>query len=164
MKNFIKCRSLVPIVLSIAIIFTSVPLSATVSTGSPNHEAVIKGLINEIRQIQREVFDISLLALDNPPLFSQRLAANIARIDNSIALLNRRMTEYLATVPPISSENRDVLLVINALNLVKNGLYSLNILSTTPENILRIALLDEYFNFRIAANNTLDTVVNLLLQ
>ena len=164
MKNFIKCRLLVPIILSIAIIFTSVPLSATVGTGSPNHESVIKGFINEINQIQSEVFDIFQLALSDQPSFTERLAANIELIDNSIVSLNRRMTEYLETVSPISSENRDVLLVINALNLVKNGLYSLNILSTTTDEIQRINLIDEYFNTRGAVNNTLETVENLLSQ
>jgi hypothetical protein len=164
MKRHIKCRVVVTVFLAIAIIFSAVPLSATVGTGSTHHQAIIQGFINEIIQVQREVTDISLLALENPPVFAERLAANITRIDNNIISLNRRMTEYLVTVPSVSSENRDVLLITNALNLIKNGLYSLNILTTTRENVLRIVLLDEYFRSRIAANDTLDTVQDLLSQ
>ena len=162
MKNLIKSKVLVSIILSLAIIVAFVPLNASDGNGTPNHSATINQFINEIRDIQREVFTISQNALNNPPLFAELLKNNISRIDARISTLNRRILEYLATTPNISSRNRDTLLIINALNLVKNGLYSLNVLTTTVPNIERIALLDEYFRARVSAIDTLTTVENLL--
>lgn len=177
MNNIIKSKSLVSIILSIVILITSVPLSATTPTPSPEpvpttpiyptiteHRQTINQFISEIRQIQRQVFDIAQFAQVNPSEFNQRLSNNISIINNNINTLNNRILEYLETVPDVGDQNIHVLLVSNALNFIKNGLYSLRVLTNTTSNVLRIRLLDEYFRSRIAGLDTLTTAENLLLQ
>ncbi|MDF2636940.1 MAG: hypothetical protein K0R78_3814 [Pelosinus sp.] len=163
MNNIVKSKSLVSLILSIVILLTSTPSSATTPTIT-DHEQTINEFISEIRQIQQQVFDIAQFAQINPSEFSQRLSNNISTINNNIERLNNRILEYLETVPEVGDQNIHVLLISNALNFIKNGLYSLRVLTNTTPNVLRIRLLDEYFRSRIAGLDTLNTVENLLLQ
>ncbi|WP_070000190.1 hypothetical protein [Cellulosilyticum sp. I15G10I2] len=179
MTNLLKLRLFVSITLSIIIMFTAIPLKAANSSPvsptptaptellppSPtSHREAISRFISEINQIQSQVFDIAILAQVNPPEFEQRLTNNISFINRRIEELNTSVLEYLTTVPSIGEQNTHVLFVINALNFVKNSLYSLSALSQTTANIVRIRLLDEYFRSRLAGIDTLNTVISLILQ
>ncbi|PHV69180.1 hypothetical protein CS063_17310 [Sporanaerobium hydrogeniformans] len=177
MNNMIRSKSIVSIILSIVILIASVPLSATapiptlesapttlIYPTSTEHKQTINQFISEIRQIQQQVFDIAQFAQINPSEFKQRLSNSISNIDNNIEKLNSRILEYLETVPDIGDQNIHVLLTLNTLNFIKNGLYSLRVLTNTTSDVLRIRLLDEYFRSRIAGLDTLNTLENLILQ
>jgi hypothetical protein len=177
MHNIIKSKSLVSIILSIVIFITSFPLNATapipaltpvptplIFPTSTEHIQTINQFISEIRQIQSQVFDIAQFAQVNPSEFNQRLSNSISTINRNIEILNNNILKYLETVPDVGEQNIHVLLISNALNFIKNGLYSLRVLTNTTSSILRIKLLDEYFRSRIAGLDTLSTVENLLLQ
>ncbi|MDF2612520.1 MAG: hypothetical protein K0S71_306 [Clostridia bacterium] len=176
MKYLVKSKTLVSIILSTAVIFGSVPISATSPPITPQvaeptdpvyptpaeHTRIIRQFINEIRTIQSQVYDIAQFAQVNPPEFEQRLRNTIGVINRRIEELNSNISDYLGTVALIGDQNVQVLLLLNSLNLVKNGLYSLSVLTTTSPNILRIRLLDEYFRARIAGIDTLNTLEFLL--
>jgi len=177
MKNIIRFKSLVSIILSIVITFASVPLRATTLTQAlqpdptisipitpTEHKQTIKQFIAEISQIQSQVFDIAQFALNNPPVFKEKLKSNVNSINNSIEKLNQRILEYLETIPSIGPQNVHLLLVLNSLNFVKNGLYWLEALTHTRENVLRVVLLNEYFRSRLAAEDTVRTVSDLVSQ
>jgi hypothetical protein len=163
MNNVVKSKSLVSLILSIVILITSAPLSATTPTIT-DHKRIINQFISEISLIQQQVFDIAQFAQVNPSEFNLRLSNNISTINSNIEKLNNRILEYLETVPEVGDQNIHVLLISNALNFIKNGLYSLRVLTNTTPTVLRIKLLDEYFRSRIAGLDTLNTVENLLLQ
>jgi predicted PurR-regulated permease PerM len=163
MNNIVKSKSLVSLILSIVILITSAALSATTPTIT-EHKQIINQFISEISLIQQQVFDIAQFAQVNPSEFNLRLSNNISTINSNIEKLNNRILEYLETVPEVGDQNIHVLLISNALNFIKNGLYSLRVLTNTTPTVLRIKLLDEYFRSRIAGLDTLNTVENLLLQ
>jgi hypothetical protein len=144
-------------------LIASAPLSATTPTIT-EHKQIINQFISEISLIQQQVFDIAQFAQVNPSEFNLRLSNNISTINSNIEKLNNRILEYLETVPEVGDQNIHVLLISNALNFIKNGLYSLRVLTNTTPTVLRIKLLDEYFRSRIAGLDTLNTVENLLLQ
>ncbi|MDF2613364.1 MAG: hypothetical protein K0S71_1150 [Clostridia bacterium] len=179
MKSILKFKVLVSIILSIVIMSAYIPSSAASPGTTPsvtpspppsvtpsviNHKETIEQFIFEIREIQNQTFNIAQLALSNPPLFAQRLASNITYINSRIDSLNTRILEYLESIPTIGNQNTHVLLTLNALNFIKNGLYTLSVLTQTTPNVQRIQLLDQYFRSRIAGIDTLTTVENLLLQ
>jgi hypothetical protein len=145
-------------------LIASAPLSATTTPTITDHKQIINQFISEISLIQQQVFDIAQFAQVNPSEFNLRLSNNISTINSNIEKLNNRILEYLETVPEVGDQNIHVLLISNALNFIKNGLYSLRVLTTTTPNVLRIKLLDEYFRSRIAGLDTLATAENLLLQ
>jgi len=166
MTNITKLKSFVSIILSMVILFASVPLGATTPTypTPTEHTQTINQFISEIRAIQGQVFDIAQFAQVNPSEFKQRLSNSISNINNQIETLNSKISEYLKTVPDVGDQNIHVLLVSNALNFIKNGLYSLRVLTNTTSSVLRIRLLDEYFRSRIAGLDTLSTAENMISQ
>lgn len=172
MTIIIKPKSLLSVILSAITLLISISLSAASPSLEPSpepplpteHRQVINQFISEINQIQNQVLDLSQLALNNPPLFEERLKSNIGYINHSIERLNSTILEYLQIVPKTGPQNVHVLLVLNSLNFVKNGLYWLEALTYVRENVQRISLLNEYFRSRIAAIDTLNTLTNILLQ
>ncbi len=170
MNNLKQPKRYISILLSLVILLTTGPLHAVSPPAlyqmptEAEHRQIITQFISEINLIQNQVLDISQLALNNPPLFEERLKSNIGLINNSINRLNNRIIEYLELVPKTGLNNVHVLLVANSLNLVKNELYWLEALTYVRDNVQRIALLNEYFRSRIAAIDTLNTLQNILLQ
>ncbi len=169
MNNKFRSKSLVSIIL--LIITLSTPLQASPSAlnepvppTAAEHQKIITQFISEIRAIQNQVFDIAQFALSGQLSPLQTITPNIQVIDNNIERLNRRIQDYLQTIPRLGIQNRDVLLISNALNLIKNGLYTLNLLTSATTDIQRVTLLDEFFRSRIAAKDTLNTVEELLTQ
>jgi hypothetical protein len=152
--------------LSIVIIFTSIPLyAADVSEpiiSNAQHKQTIENFLDEIIKIQRQVTDIALLALRTPSPKDGQLKARINLIENNIQVLNKVVQDYLATVPEVGARNRHVLLTFNALNLIKGGLYTLNLLLNTTSDIERFALLEEYFYSRATALDTIEILEEIL--
>ncbi|MDF2612347.1 MAG: hypothetical protein K0S71_133 [Clostridia bacterium] len=170
MNHIIRFKSLVALILSIGIVFADIPLRAAAPSVPPTptpvssseHKEIIREFIYEITEIQSQVFNIAQLVLNNQPLSQGGLLPNITRINNNIDRLNRRIEEYSENIPSISTQNRDVLLISNALNFIKNGLLTLSVLAAADTDVERITLLDEYFRSRIAAKDTLKTVEDLI--
>jgi hypothetical protein len=160
MNNIIKTKSLIAIMLSIVVLCAAIPLS---STSTNSHQEIINQFIYEITEVQTQVFDIAQFAL-NQSLVPGDLSPNIRLIDDTIKRLDRKILNYLETIPSVSTQNRDVLLLLNALNFIKNGLYTLNLLTIANTDVERIALLDEFFRSRIAAKDTINTLESFNLK
>ncbi len=165
MNSINKSKALVSFVLSIAILFTF-SLSATDTNDTmlsdAQHKQIIQQFLSEITFLQRQVFDIAQSALRDPSPDDRQLEIRINLINNNIERLNAVIQEYLATVPGVSARNRHVLLTFNVLNLVKSSLYTLSLLIRTTTDAERIALLDEFFNARVTALDTLAILEDLL--
>lgn len=175
MHHLFRFKSVAPIILAISYIFVCIPVSYAAPPNhieepitpiypTPNeHIRAVQNFITALREIQFQVFDIAQFAQVNPPEFEQRLADNINFLNRRIDELTINISDYLKIVPPIGDQNTHILLLLNTLNFIKNSLYSLNVLTTTTTNVLRIRLLDEYFRSRIAGIDTLTTLENLIL-
>ncbi|MDF2614536.1 MAG: hypothetical protein K0S71_2322 [Clostridia bacterium] len=166
MKKINALKSLVPILLSIAVFLTSIPLYASDISdemiSDAQHKQAIEQFLTQIETIQSQVADIALSALKDPSPENRQLQSRINLINNNIERLNKIIQDYLATIPVVSDRTRHVLLTFNVLNLVKSSLYTLNLLINTTSDTDRIALLDDYFSSRVAALDTLEILEEIL--
>ncbi len=174
MNNKLKPKLLIPIILSIILstAFISAPVSADdpmivsgatpVGPTPPEHLRKITEFISEIRHVQNQVFDVAQFALNPETTDPRSLAPNISLIAHSIERIRQRILEYSTTIPSVGNQNRDVLLLLNALNFNKNRLNTISLLTATSTSVERIGLLDEFFRSRIAAKDTLNTIEELI--
>jgi len=166
MQNINKFKLLVSIILSIVIMFTSIPLGAASTSdiiiSNAEHKQIIEQFLSEIKAIQSQVADIAQSALKSPAQGAANLEGRINLINSNIERLNKIIQDYLATVPGVSDRNRHVLLTFNILNLIKSSLYPLSLLIRTTNDVERLALLDEYFRSRVVALDTLQILEELL--
>lgn len=166
MKNIDKAKPVLSIFLSIIIILASIPLSAADPQGivisNTEHKQIIEQFLSEITAIQGQVFDIAQAALTTNVQVDGRLAVRINLINTNIEGLNKRIQDYLASIPEVSERNRHVLLTFNVLNLVKSSLYTLSLLIRSTNDAERLVLLDEYFNTRVTALDTLQILEEIL--
>lgn len=166
MQNTNPLKPLLCMILSIVMLFPSMPLYAASVNDTPisdaQHKQIIRQFLGEIKEIQRQTTDVSLLALTPSSLSNGQLQSRINLIENNIQGLNKRVQDYLSTVPEVGERNRHVLLTFNVLNLVKGGLYLLNLLVNTTTDAERFAILEEYFYSRATALETLEILEDIL--
>ncbi|MHC1750758.1 MAG: hypothetical protein AB9856_20995 [Cellulosilyticaceae bacterium] len=164
--SFIKL--LLSLTLSILTIFNPIVANATSISNLPNipsaqHKHTIQEFITELNTLQNRIYSLTQFSLGDestPP--PSDFSATIRSINNDLAQLNREIGNYYDTLPTFSEENREVLLVFNAYNFTKDGLYTLSLLNTAPSSIERIQLLDRYFKSRLSALDTLNLLNELL--
>ncbi|MDF2595816.1 MAG: hypothetical protein K0R69_2157 [Clostridia bacterium] len=143
---------------SIDIVSGATPIGST----PPEHKIAVMQFVTEIRLIQNQVYGTAQFALNNTSINSTTLRGTITLISNNIKMLRNRVMEYSDIIPSVGNRNRDVLLLLNALNFINNSLNTLYQLSVVQSDIERISLLDEFFRFRIHTKDTLATIEDLL--
>ncbi|MDF2596092.1 MAG: hypothetical protein K0R69_2433 [Clostridia bacterium] len=162
MKFFIQSRPIIWLLLVsffISIYFSS---QAVTPANPVDHKEIMRQYIRDMRTLQDQVFYLSEIVLRDSAADTPTIANGITLINGSIEELNRSISNYLATVPSISSENRDILLAFNALNFAKNSLYQLSLLENTVSSVDRALLLEDFYLFRRAATETLTLLENLI--
>lgn len=164
--SFIKL--LLSLTLSILTIFNPIAANASSLSTLPNipsaqHKRTVQEFMTELNTLQNRIYSLTQFSLgDGTTQIPSDFSATIRSINDDLAQLNREIGNYYDTLPTFSEENREVLLVFNAYNFTKDGLYTLSILSTAPSNIERIQLLDRYFKSRLSALDTLNLLNELL--
>ncbi|WP_069999017.1 hypothetical protein [Cellulosilyticum sp. I15G10I2] len=158
MKNLNKLKLYTMLILSIAIIFTTIPLSASNIVRDIEHEMVIKQYISDIKDVQNHVFSLSQIVVGNLPEDLSRIRNEINFINIRIQELSRTVLLYTRSTPSISFQNRDALLVCVALNLLKNSLYQLNMLIYVDNNVDKSILLEDFYLFKRISIETLETL------
>lgn len=147
--------------LVITLLFTSFPLAAA-NVNTSSHNQTIQSFINDIKLLQNRVFTLAQSALEDSPKDTVKLNNQIKLINLEIESLNNKILDYLSTLPSISSQNSDTLLIQNALNLVKNSLYQIDLLVNAPSKIDQLLILQEFFRLRVNAAETLTGLQNLI--
>lgn len=173
MKNINKSRLSITIILIIIIMFAHLSLSATTLTLDPvlpiapesaapvspiEHQRTIRSYINQLRSMHNRTFQLVQLTLDTPPRDMAALRQSINFINTEINSIRREMRVYLSQVQTTGMQNRDILLLFNALNHASNQLFYLEQLSLAPSNVEKVILLENFFRSRSATTDTLDTV------
>ncbi len=174
MKNKAKTKTFISTLLLTAITFTCSPLWATnlssnlqvtpspeVTAPPTNHKQFITQSINEIRNIQNRTFQLIQAALDNPIRDMVSFKINMDTINNDAAKLRQNILAYQTTLLDTSSEYRDVLLLLNALNYTKNALFELESLPQTSSNVERTRILENLFQSRAQGINALNILENI---
>lgn len=161
MKKSSNKKSFIPLLLTLTILFTSFPLIAS-NTSISSHDQTIQKFIDDIQLLQNQVFTLAQSAFENSPEYKSTIKNEIKLINTNIQSLDNEILAYLSTLPSISSENSDTLLVQNALNLVKNSLYQIDLLSNSTTSLERFLILQEFFRLRVNAAETLLGLKNLI--
>jgi Sec-independent protein secretion pathway component TatC len=161
MKNTVKSKLFISIVLFVILIFVATPLYAT--TTNPEHKQTIENFIEQIKAIQSQISEIAPIILNNTnPQENIQLKLRIISINTTIESLNIIIQNYFVTVPGVNQRNRHVLLTFNVINLIKSNLYTLNALLNATTDEERLNLLKEYSNTQSAAFNTLEILEDSL--
>lgn len=161
MRKYLNHTYFISLLLVSAILFTSFPVRAS-STTLSSHDQTIEKFINDIELLQNQVFTLAQAAFQKPPEYKSTAKDDIKRINTRIQSLNKEILSYLSKYPSISSENSDILLVQNALNLVKNSLYQIDLLTDASSSIEQFLILQEFFRLRVNAAETLAGLKNLI--
>lgn len=169
MNNITKPKSLVSIILLIAILFAYCSLNATTSTPSApvlpslaEHKQTIYQFLNDLKSIQNRTFQLSQLVVDNHPEDMPDFSKNITSVNYDLDSLRKKILDYLSILPTMSVENRDILLLLAAVNHSKNALFDLNSLSQTTNKVEKIILFEKFFNNRIDSNNSINALENII--
>ncbi|MGL4799974.1 MAG: hypothetical protein ACRCWY_11350 [Cellulosilyticaceae bacterium] len=161
MIKYTKQKMLLLLFISTSILFTSFIVSASTIDLS-THNKTIQSFIDDITLLQNRVFVIAQSALENEEKDMTKLNNQIKLVNADIESLNNKLLDYLATLPSISEENSDTLLIQNALNLVKNALYQINLLVNAPSDIDQLLILQEFFRLRVNAAETLNGIQKII--
>ncbi|MDA3731560.1 hypothetical protein PBV87_08745 [Niameybacter massiliensis] len=161
MKRYFSHKAFIPLLLTTALIFASSSLIAS-TTDTSSHDKIIQRFIDDIQLLQNQVFTLAQSTFKECSKDKSNRITEINHINSSIEILNKEILEYLSTLPSISSQNSDTLLVQNALNLVKNSLYQIDLLSDATTNLEQFLILQEFFRLRVNATETLVGLRNLL--
>lgn len=161
MKKYFPIKIFITVIVTTAILYSTIPLKASALMSSA-HDQTIQTFINEIQLLQNQVFTLAQSTFEQSPGNKNTIKNEIKRINTSIQSLNQEILNYLASLPSISSENSDTLLVQNALNLVKNSLYQVDLLSQATSSVEQFLILQEFFRLRVNATETLTGLKNLI--
>lgn len=124
------------------------------------HQQTLRNYINQLRSINNRAFRLVQLTLDTPPRDITALIQSINSINTEIYSMRRAMRDYLSYVQTTGIQNRDILLLFNALNHTSNQLYYLEQLSLTTSNVEKVILLEDFFRARSATTDTLETFIS----
>ncbi|PHV69678.1 hypothetical protein CS063_14365 [Sporanaerobium hydrogeniformans] len=166
MKNFF-IKLLLSITLSLVTIFNPIMTNASSISSLPNvpsaqHKQIIQGFIGELNTLQNRIYNLTQFFGGNEPITSSNYTATIQSINEDLSNLNKKIDSYYKTVPTFSEENREVLLLFNAFNFSKDGLYTLSLLNDTTSTVEKIQLLDRYFQARLSAIDAINLLKDLL--
>lgn len=148
-------------IFSMCFVFTALPTAAS-NTATSSHNRTIQSFIDDITSLQNRVFSIAGSALEASQPDTQNLNYLINLVNLDIESLNKSILEYLSTLPSISSQTSDTLLIQNALNLVKNSLYQIDLLVNAPSKVDQLLILQEFFRLRVNAAETLTGIQNII--
>lgn len=167
MKKINRLKPFICTILSIAILFTSMPVMATVKTpiiSDAEHKEIIQDFLTEIKSLQQQAYSIAQATVTSPAENTKQLEARINLVNADTDRLIKKIQEYYSIVPDLSDRNRHVLLTFNTINLVETSLYTLSLLIRATTDLERIELLDQFFSDRIGSLNTLKTLEEILAK
>ncbi|WP_141722953.1 hypothetical protein [Cellulosilyticum sp. I15G10I2] len=121
-----------------------------------DHQRIMQEYINQIRTMHNRSFQLVQLTLDSPIRDIPSLRHSINLINIEIDSVRRQLRDYLSHVQTTRIQNRDVLLLFNALNHTSNQLLYLEQLSYAISNVEKALLLGDFYRSRQATIDTLD--------
>lgn len=175
MYSKINSKYLACIILSTILVSNTSPISANAVTtttmddaptlpSAAEHQRTMNHFINPLISIHSRLFQLVQLPLENTPQSTTTLNQNIALITTEITRLRGQLRTYLSELPPLSTQNRDVLLLFNVLNYTESALVSLSGLPNTPSSVERVILLSNFFDLRTSALRELNVIQSFLTQ
>lgn len=157
-----KFKSYLLIFIASILIFTS-SLFATAIT-NPTYKQTVTNYIEQLSQLQNQVFTLARKATFGSPESKSTFNSELDFINNSLKKTMDSMNSYYQTLPPKSTEKRNMLILVNASTLIESSLFQLNAINNTDSDVEKMVLLEDYFRFKVEATDTLNLVQHLLSE
>lgn len=138
------------------------PVAAEAAAPIPTseHTRIVNAYINQLRSMHNRTFQMVQLTLDTPIPVENVATLNqgINSITQEIVLVRRRLREYSVQVENNPIQNRDMLLLFNALNHINTQLLYVEQLSVASSSVQKLLNLEIFFRARSAAADTLTAI------
>lgn len=161
MKSKIK---VVLTMLLAVMLLIRVPIQAS-EMASAEHITAIEKYIDALNLIQGRIFTLAPRIIFDGEGTSKEANDNEIKILSDV--LNTVRKELVDQVGNTTSEGfseRDILLLLNAVNYMRSSLHELKLLNTQTAVSEKMTTLERYFNFRIYATNSIGLVNKLVLS
>lgn len=149
-----KFKSYLLIFIASTLIFTS-SLFATDTTNAI-YKQTVTTYIEQLSVLQNQIFTLAQKATfssaNSDSTFNSELDAMYSTLDQ----IYGSMTIYYNSLPAKSIERRNLLILFNAINLLRGSLFQFDELSNTESSLEKMILLENYFGFKIEANDTIN--------
>ena len=144
------------------LVFTS-SLSAT-TINDNTYKNTISNYIEQLSVLQNQIFALAHKATFSSSNSNSSFNTELDTVYNNLNKIYESMTIYYNALPPRSIERRNLLVLFNAVNLLRGSLFQLDKLNDTQSSLEKMTILENYFGFKLEANNTINTVRSLLSQ
>ena len=161
-QNKMKFKSYVLMFMASILVFTS-SLSAT-TIKDDTYKKTISNYIEELSILQNQIFALAHKATFSSSSSSSSFNTELDAIYNNLNKIYESMTVYYNALSPRSIERRNLLVLFNAVNLLRGSLFQLDKLNDTQSSLEKMTILENYFGFKLEANNTINNVRSLLSQ
>lgn len=167
MKNIISLKLLIMLLISTTLMFTGISINASNISNTINdaqHKQTVQQYIDKLRTLQKQILFLNEYNLESSPTNKDLYSNSITLTNNQIENLREEISNYLETLPSISSQNRDVALAFNSLTFLKNALYQLILLGDTTSAVEKNLLLEDFYLFMRLATDTLNSLENVIIR
>lgn len=143
----------------LAVLLSSI-LICTVSIQANSTPSDIQKYIDDLSLIQQQIFTLTQYIVF-PQSEDAPIEAGLNHINTALTTVNTKLNTALSksTEEP---HTRELRLLLNVVNYMYNSLYELELLTKNDSQTEKLLILQNYFNFRVYASNTLNFVKNLL--
>lgn len=167
MKRIIKSRQSLLLILSTAIMFIAISVNASNisnTVSNAEHKQIIQQYIDRIKTLQNQIFFLNEYNLEDSTSNKTIPPTSITLLNTEIENLREEISNYLETIPNISSQNRDAILALNSLNFLKNALYELGVIGDTTNVVDKNLSLENFYLLMRLSSDTLGALENLIAR
>ena len=164
-KKYFKLKPFILFILSISMLFMCPSIKATNTTNTVSdatHKQTIQQYVDRIKTLQNQIFFLNEYNLQESPKNKSLQSTNLTLANNEIENLREDITNYLDTIPSISSQNRDVALAFNSLTFLKNAVYQLILLQDATTTVEKNQLLQDFYVFNRLSNDTINVLDDII--
>lgn len=156
-----KIKVLLTLLLA-GILIIQIPLQAG-EMASNQHVEMINNYVDKLTLIQRRIFTLApKIIFDGEGASEQENANGLKILTDTLDTIDKELGGSLSPDTDENFSDRDILLLLNAINYMKSSLFELKLLNTQTAISEKMTTLERYFNFRIYANNSIGLVSRLV--
>ncbi|WP_069999637.1 hypothetical protein [Cellulosilyticum sp. I15G10I2] len=156
MNHYVKIKLFIPLLLSISTLCLAIsPLSASGNVAMIEHKEILTQYIEDIRKLQDHIITLLEDVTGVPPVSNTDFTSELSLIYNEMEDVEKRILNYISSVPKLSYQRRDLLLSLVALNSVENSLYQLSQFIKETSGVEKALLLEDFYFLRTSASDTL---------
>lgn len=156
-----KIKVLLTLLLA-GILMVQIPIQA-VGMESAEHVQMINKYVDTLTLIQKRIFTLApKIIFDGVGTSKEENTNGLKILTDTLDSIDKELGDQIGSSTDENFSDRDVLLLLNAVNYMKSSLFELKLLNTQSAISEKMTTLERYFNFRIYANNSIGLVSRLV--